>query len=245
MIIDTSKQLPIRQILTFVVCHHRADLVPMNWCGQSQALTRSVLFDVGAGGPASESEHSACIARVNASTTSELHRQKYHCKALRYRGFISLPLWINFYAARCIHFDRIYAWESKAYDAEAWWSTLTPSWRMKTSFYNVAIDREPPTTPSTGMSVLQWVRESVVPDDFVVLKLDIDHSPTELSIMHTILQDARLLERIDELWFEYHFRFDRGVEFGWKNTHFNKTVDDALALMRDLRMRGVRAHFWV
>jgi len=95
------------------------------------------------------------------------------------------------------------------------------------------------------MSVLQWVRESVVPDDFVVLKLDIDHSPTELSIMHTILQDARLLERIDELWFEYHFRFDRGVEFGWKNTHFNKTVDDALALMRDLRMRGVRAHFWV
>ena len=63
--------------------------------------------------------------------------------------------------------------------------------------------------------------------------------------MHAIAADARLLALVDELWFEYHFQFDRGVEFGWKNSHFNRTVDDALRLMSTLRSRGVRAHFWV
>lgn len=54
-----------------------------------------------------------------------------------------------------------------------------------------------------------------------------------------------------QLYFEYHFYFD-GLNFGWL-THkqgrnyqkWNHTVDDALSLMRRLRQRGIRAHFWV
>ena len=52
------------------------------------------------------------------------------------------------------------------------------------------------------------------------------------------------------------FDFD-GIDFGWHirkpgarrrfryDTYSNATVDDALGLMRQLRERGVRSHFWV
>ena len=61
---------------------------------------------------------------------------------------------------------------------------------------------------------------------------------------------------VDEVFFEYHFDFD-GIDFGWHirkpgarrrfryDTYSNATVDDALGLMRQLRERGVRSHFWV
>ena len=83
------------------------------------------------------------------------------------------------------------------------------------------------------------------PSDYVVVKLDIDHSPTELSIITAIASDRSLLDLVDEVFFEYHFVFDKGVEFGWRNSHYNHTVDDALRLMQKLRSLGVRAHFWI
>ncbi len=70
-------------------------------------------------------------------------------------------------------------------------------------------------------------------------------SPHRLSIVRTIANDDGLIALVDELFFEYHFVFDDGIEFGWKKTHYGQTVDEALALMRLLRARGVRAHFWI
>lgn len=237
-----------------------AHLVPLNWCGRPP-LARSVLFDVGAGGP-NDDEWRQCREKAKAkgidhANTSEGSAKLKHlslaCKAMHYRGGASVPSWIDRYARRCINFDRIFAWEARLFDGPAWWATLPPHVRMRTSFYNVRVDAEQETPAATnappraanGMSVLSWLSHTVAPDDFVVLKLDIDHSPTELSIMHALAEDPRLLALVDELWFEYHFQFDQGVEFGWKKTHFNRTVDDALRLMHTLRARGVRAHFWV
>ena len=56
--------------------------------------------------------------------------------------------------------------------------------------------------------------------------------------MRTIANDDGLIALVDELFFEYHFVFDDGIEFGWKKTHYGQTVDEALALMRLLRARG-------
>ena len=81
------------------------------------------------------------------------------------------------------------------------------------------------------------------PDAQQVLKLDIDTTPVELSIVHAIATDHSLSALVDELLFEYHFDFDKGVKFGWPR-HTGHTVDDALRLMRRLRSVGVRAHFW-
>jgi hypothetical protein len=52
-------------------------------------------------------------------------------------------------------------------------------------------------------------------------------------------------------WLAADFFFD-GLNFGWlthrggvNEKRWNHTVDDALLLMRRLRERGVRAHFWI
>ena len=85
------------------------------------------------------------------------------------------------------------------------------------------------------------VEEARPPFDLVVVEL-----------VQRIAHDPRLHSLVDELYFEYHFYFD-GKNFGWL-THKGganykrwgrHSVDDALRLMRRLRERGVRAHFWV
>jgi hypothetical protein len=43
------------------------------------------------------------------------------------------------------------------------------------------------------------------PEDFVVIKLDIDHTQLELAIIHTILNVPEIRELVDEVYFEYHF----------------------------------------
>jgi hypothetical protein len=43
------------------------------------------------------------------------------------------------------------------------------------------------------------------PDDFVVIKLDIDHTALELDIIFSILNIPAIRELVDEVYFEYHF----------------------------------------
>ena len=96
------------------------------------------------------------------------------------------------------------------------------------------------------------------PEDFVVVKVDIDTPAAELTIMEAIADRPEIAALVDEIFFEYHFWFDGMVGPGWlirrpgargRRRRFeietNATVDDALALMRRLRERGVRSHFWV
>ena len=81
-------------------------------------------------------------------------------------------------------------------------------------------------------------------EDFVAMKVDIDGGPELELVTRVADNEGGIAELIDELYFEYHFRFD-GLNFGWL-THkggrnyqkWNHTVDDALALMRRLRRRG-------
>ena len=49
------------------------------------------------------------------------------------------------------------------------------------------------------------------------VKLDIDNSAIEHSIIKAILDDPSVTRLVDELFFEYHFEFD-DVDFGWVET---------------------------
>eukprot|EP00930_Biecheleria_cincta_P014646 TRINITY_DN12510_c0_g1_i2.p1 TRINITY_DN12510_c0_g1~~TRINITY_DN12510_c0_g1_i2.p1 ORF type:complete len:369 (-),score=58.04 TRINITY_DN12510_c0_g1_i2:81-1187(-) len=95
---------------------------------------------------------------------------------------------------------------------------------------------------SKGGSFLNMLR-TVKPEDFVVVKLDIDGGP-EFEIAYAICEQPDLYMRVDEIFFEYHFNFD-GLNFGWGRANPLHTVDHAIAVMRCLRERGVRSHFWI
>ena len=97
----------------------------------------------------------------------------------------------------------------------------------------------------TPTSFLHVLNATATVDDFVVVKVDIDHGP-EMQVVHALAKVPELAVLVDELFFEAHFYFD-GIEFGWGDLGADRrnTVDDALALMRRLRERGIRSHFWI
>ena len=161
----------------------------------------------------------------------------------------SLQLFMGLYARQCVTFDRIWAWEARPFDPGAWWRHVPASVRAKLHFYNVPVDEASPFGRSSMLSVL---RETARPEDFVVVKVDIDTPSVEKTIVEAMTTPP-LSSLVDELFFEYHFHF--GTSRGpWGKTqrrnasapgYVEDSVDDALRLMRRLRDAGIRSHFWV
>jgi hypothetical protein len=168
----------------------------------------------------------------------------------------SLPLFKELYERNCITFDHIYAWEAVAYNQSLWWRDVPVDVRSRLSFYNVPIDES--AGAKGDASFLNKLRATARPEDFVVLKVDVDGGP-ELPIVEEIAARPELAALVDEIFFEYHFWFDGIVGPGWlirrpgvtrgRKRRFeivtNSTVDDAMDLMVKLRKRGIRSHFWV
>ena len=76
-------------------------------------------------------------------------------------------------------------------------------------------------------------------------QVDID-SPPELNIVQRIANEPELAALVDELYFEYHFRYGSKLQFGWGDINRSHgDTDTALHLFYQLRARGVRAHFWI
>lgn len=152
------------------------------------------------------------------------------------------------------------SWEATPYDRQAWWNAVPEAMRSRLHFFNVPVYEGSMLDVMTGRvwgnasrshneqgvphSFLHILNASATPDDFVVVKVDIDHGP-EMQVVHALAKVPELTRLVDELFFEYHFDFD-GIDFGWgKDIDRTATVDDALALMRKLREQGVRSHFWI
>ena len=173
----------------------------------------------------------------------------------------SLPLFFRLYERRCIVFDELYGWEATRHDQAVWWRRVPAAMRPRIRFYNVPVyegsmvdalsgrvrqsaarSHDAHGTPTSFLHVLN---ATATVDDFVVVKVDIDHGP-EMQVVHALAKVPELAVLVDELFFEAHFYFD-GIEFGWGDLGADRrnTVDDALALMRRLRERGIRSHFWI
>ena len=126
--------------------------------------------------------------------------------------------------------------------------------RSKLHFFNVPVEEHVRAGSVDGppflheRSFLALLNASATPEDFVVLKIDIEghKGSPELEIVRAIAETPELCALVDEIFFEYHFWFD-GLNFGWKTFTQGKagTVDDALRLMHRLRASGVRSHFWI
>ena len=162
----------------------------------------------------------------------------------------SVPLFTELYERHCIEFDRIWAWESAKLKPAMYWAAVPAHVRAKLHFMNTGVEREPHAN-----GALQLLNLTAKREDFVVFKLDVDDGPIEESIVETILADPRLIELIDEFFFEYHFAEPGVLETEWNMTldvprhvplsEAKPTADQALSAMRRLRAQGVRAHFWI
>lgn len=158
-------------------------------------------------------------------------------------GGPSIPLFHALFGRNCIHFNQTWAWEARKYNLDKWWSYVPESLKGKLHFFNQ------PVTPSDFFSTL---RSTARPEDYVVLKVDIDTPEVEVPIVRELLIDSELGGLVDELFFEYHFLTPEfrnmpawAGQMGAVNASYRSTVVDAMHLMHSLRVHGIRSHFWI
>ena len=145
--------------------------------------------------------------------------------------------------------DTLYGWESTLLEPLNFWSFVPDKIKPIYHFMNVPVDKHGSISKSS-MSPLRFIEEVATPEDFVVFKLDIDHSATEMPLASQIANSAKFAEIIDEFFFEYHFDCEIMMSKGgaenrkWSagNTEQRTVV---LEYFAKLRRKGIRAHIWV
>jgi len=148
------------------------------------------------------------------------------------------------YKQRGIEFDRLLMWEAKETPVSEIFSSLPKDLWHKYQYFNWPAS----SNASDQSSPLNIIKKIAQPGDFVVLKLDIDTPSVELPIVRELLNDPKLLELLDEFFFEYHVSFApmNPSWFGSENPTITKdTLADSYRVFRILREKGVRAHSWV
>jgi hypothetical protein len=146
------------------------------------------------------------------------------------------------YQQRGIDMDRMLLWEaapvtppSKVYDQ------LPKELLHKYQYFNI-----PAITDITQAShPVRMLKQIARPGDFVALKLDIDHSGAETSILQALLADSEAAALVDEFYFEYHVNFTPMLPWWGASVDKEKGLAEAFKLFYELRQRGWRAHSWV
>eukprot|EP00878_Enallax_costatus_P028982 GHUV01031353.1.p1 GENE.GHUV01031353.1~~GHUV01031353.1.p1 ORF type:complete len:202 (+),score=49.14 GHUV01031353.1:419-1024(+) len=149
---------------------------------------------------------------------------------------------VRHYEKQGIKFDRLLLWEARPISPPSQvYQQLPLPLLHKYQYFNMPATANM-SLPSHPLNVIKDIAQ---PGDFVVLKLDIDNSAVEMSILNAFLQDYEAFSLVDEFFFEHH------VKFGPMLQHWRKTVDpkaslsDSYQLFLKLRQRGWRAHSWV
>eukprot|EP00300_Choanocystis_sp_HF-7_P007309 c15216_g1_i1.p1 GENE.c15216_g1_i1~~c15216_g1_i1.p1 ORF type:complete len:403 (-),score=69.04 c15216_g1_i1:64-1272(-) len=139
---------------------------------------------------------------------------------------------------RAIDFDAMYGWEFTPLNTAEYWSRVPPEFKERVTFSNEAASAVV-GAPTNPLTVIKAVAK---PSDFVALKLDIDHTKTELAILKQILDDPAMLALVDEVFYEYHFDFPPMYPYWFAQKEAK--VDGALEMFARARKLGLRMHFW-
>ena len=92
------------------------------------------------------------------------------------------------------------------------------------------------------MNPFTMLTNSFTPDDFVVVKLDIDTPVVEAALVEQLRGDPALLQLVDEFYFEHHVHQEE-LSGPWTGT-MEGSVGASLGLMSELRKNGVSVHYW-
>ena len=144
------------------------------------------------------------------------------------------------FAAQGVSFDSVFAWEMKPHPGDEFFKGMTPGELAKTAFYNFPVS----ATKGDLANPLEVLRAAARPDDYVVLKVDIDTvDHLELALVKQLLADPGLLALVDELYWEDHFNsFD--MLFWAQGGVMMGSMHDSATLFQRLRRAGVRASVW-
>jgi hypothetical protein len=141
----------------------------------------------------------------------------------------------TYFQSKSLHFDRIVAFEYAQYLPRTYWSQIPDDIVGKLTFINVGVETSGKFHP---WSILQHIAK---PEDYVVIKLDIDTPELEMPLIKQVLNNASVSSLIDEMFFEMHVTVNEMQRYWGKPAG---ELKDTYELFTKLRQLGIRMHSW-
>jgi hypothetical protein len=155
-------------------------------------------------------------------------------------GGSSQNWFVQGYEAKGINWDGVYAWEVSQHLPVHVWSIIPPHLKPIYHWYNIPAN----PTPNHSDNPLEYIKRIARPEDFVLLKIDIDNTAVEEALVAQILASEELLGLIDDFYFEHHVN-TASMNPYWGTQSSPSTLQDSYRIFSTLRSKGVAAHAWV
>jgi hypothetical protein len=144
------------------------------------------------------------------------------------------------YLARGITFDRHLLWEAKQATGQQIFDKVPRHLMSRYQFFNMPVNTNF-SDPGHPFNVLKQLAS---PEDYIVMKIDIDTPEIESVLFNKIAEDDTLCDVIDELFYEPHVNFALMTPH-WSGKWDRKlTMADMYTLFAKLRNKGIRMHGW-
>lgn len=141
---------------------------------------------------------------------------------------------IRMYEKFGFKFDHIYAYEMKFTEPKKVFQLVPDNLLSSYHWINVGVEVDQASKQNPWKLLLENYDEN----DFVVVKLDIDHSTTEIALIDQLLANPDLLKLVDQFYFEHHVGLKEWVAY-------SESAKKSLLLFDRLRKSGIPAHYWI
>jgi hypothetical protein len=98
-------------------------------------------------------------------------------------------------------------------------------------------------TKGSKLNPLYSILDHFDEDDLIIIKLDVDHSDTEMPLVLQLLEDEKFHSMVDHFYFEHHVFL--GEMANWWTRSMKGSMKDSFEIFNSLREKGIVSHFWI
>ena len=146
---------------------------------------------------------------------------------------------IRLFQAFGFSFDHIYAYEMSPKNPSHVFQSVPSSLKAAYHWINVGVDPD----PHSDLNPWKMLLDHYTPDDFIVVKLDIDTPHVELPLVYQLMDNPKVAPLIDAFYFEHHVHLWELSPY-WRS-EVAGSILGSLKLFYWLRAKGIPAHYWV
>jgi hypothetical protein len=141
----------------------------------------------------------------------------------------------EYFRLNSLQFDRIIAFESEQYSPKSFWNQIPDDLIGLFTFMNVDIGKTGKFNP------WNMLKSIAKPNDYVIIKLDIDTPVLENEIIQQTLNDTSISSLVDEIFYEMHVRINEMIPYWGVQPG---ELKDSYKLFTKVRHVGIRMHSW-
>ncbi|CAB9511728.1 expressed unknown protein [Seminavis robusta] len=163
--------------------------------------------------------------------------------SLSFHGGRKIPVLdlIQNYRKFGFHFDHVYGYEYRKHDPEQVFNDVPEYLDASYHWINVGVTSD----THSRRNPFKLLVENYKPDDFIIVKLDVDTPELERELAQQLLDNPQLSKLIDQFYFEHHVNQAELKPHWGRQRGMNESVADSLKLFHDMRQKGIPSHFWV